>query len=72
MAKFKNFDAELARNGLNVGDVADYMGKTKQTIYGKMSGKIAITQDEMKSIQNFFSEKAGGTFTLDYLFATED
>ena len=60
MAKFKNFDAELARNGLSVNDVADYMGKTRQTIYCKMSGKVAITQDEMKSIQKFFSEKTGG------------
>ena len=71
MAKFKNFDAELARSGLKVGDLADYMGKTKQTIYNKLSGKVPITQDEMKSVQKFFSERTGGSYTLDYLFETE-
>lgn len=72
MAKFKNFDAELARNGLSVGDVAAYMDRTKQTVYAKLNGSVSVTFEDMKIMQKFFSEKTGGSFTLDYLFATDD
>ena len=65
---YPNINAELARSGLTVVMLADYMGMTKQNIYNKLHGRTAITQKDMKAIQEFFSVKGGGTYTLDYLF----
>ena len=66
---YPNIHAELARNGLTVSMLADYMGKTSQSVYNKLSGKTAITEKDMKDLQEFFKAKGGGTFTLDYLFS---
>lgn len=65
---YPNINAELARNGLTVAMLADYMGMTTQNVYNKLNGKTAVNQKDMKSIQDFLSVKGGGTFTLDYLF----
>lgn len=65
---YPNIHAELARNGLTVAILADFMGMTTQNIYNKLNGKTAITQKDMKQIQEFFRVKGCGTFTLDYLF----
>ena len=65
---YPNINAELARSGLTVAMLASFMGMTTQNIYNKLNGKTAITQKDMKAIQEFFSVKGGGAFTLDYLF----
>lgn len=65
---YPNIHAELARNGLTVAMLADFMGMTTQNIYNKLNGKTAINQKDIKTIQEFFRVKGGGTFTLDYLF----
>lgn len=67
---YPNINAELARNGLTVAMLADFMGMTVQNLYGKLKGKTAITEKDMKAIQEFFKAKGGGAFTLDYLFTT--
>lgn len=66
---YPNIRAELARNGLTVAMLADYMGMTSQNIYNKLNGKTAINEKDMKDIQGFFKAKGGGAFTLDYLFS---
>ena len=66
---YPNIHAELARNGLTVSMLADYMGKTSQSVYNKLSGKTTITEKDMKDLQEFFKAKGGGAFTLDYLFS---
>ena len=70
MAKYNNINAELARYGLRVADMAEFMGMTTANIYGKLNGHIAVTQKDMVAIQDFFRVKVGGSFTLDYLFAS--
>lgn len=65
---YPNINAELARNGLTVAMLADYMGMTTQNVYNKLNGKTAVNQKDMKTIQDFFRVKGCGTFTLDYLF----
>ena len=65
---YPNINAELARNGLTVAMLADYMGMTTQNVYNKLNGKTAVNQKDMKTIQDFFRVKCGGIFTLDYLF----
>lgn len=65
---YPNIHAELARSGLTIAMLADFMGMTTQNIYNKLNGKTAITQKDMKTIQEFFRVKDSGTFTLDYLF----
>lgn len=69
---YPNIRAELARNGLTVAMLADYMGMTSQNVYNKLSGKTTITKKDMKAIQVFFRVKGGGDFTLDYLFKDGD
>ena len=66
---YPNIRAELARNGLTVSMLADYIGMTSQSVYNKLEGKTAITEKDMKNLQEFFKAKVGGTFTLDYLFS---
>ena len=66
---YPNIHAELARNGLTVCMLAEYMGMTSQNVYNKLNGKTAITEKDMKDLQEFFKAKGGGTFTLDYLFS---
>ena len=66
---YPNIHAELARNGLTVSMLSDYMGMTSQNVYNKLSGKTAITKKDMKEFQEFFKAKGGGAFTLDYLFS---
>lgn len=65
---YPNIHAELARAGLTVAMLADYMNMTPQNVYNKLNGKTAVTQQDMKAIQTFLRVKGGGTFTLDYLF----
>lgn len=65
---YPNIYAELARAGLNAAKLADYMGMTRQNIYNKLNGKAAFNLKDMETIQEFFKEKAGGSFSLDYLF----
>jgi hypothetical protein len=67
---YPNISAEMARSGLTIAMLADFMGMTTQNVYNKFNGKTAITQRDMKSIQEFLRVKGGGTFTLDYLFNT--
>lgn len=69
---YPNIYAELARNGLTVATLADFMGMTVQNLYGKLRGNIALTEKDMKAIQEFFKAKGGGAFTLDYLFNNGD
>lgn len=69
---YPNIHAELARSGLTVIMLAEFMGMTTQNVYNKLNGKTAVTQKDMKTIQEFFSVKGCGTFTLDYLFKNED
>ena len=66
--RYPNIDAELARNGLTAAMLADFMGMTRQNVYNKLNGKAAVTLKDMEQVQEFFRVKAGGTFTLDYLF----
>lgn len=65
---YPNLKAELARCGLSVAMLADYMGMTHQNIYNKLNGKVVINNKDMRLIQEFFKAKGGGAFTLDYLF----
>lgn len=67
---YPNINAELARSGLNVIMLADFMGMSAQNLYKKLNGAINITEKDMNAIQNFFEVKECGAFTLDYLFTT--
>lgn len=68
---YPNLYAELARYGLTVSMLAEYMGMTSQNLYGKLRGSTVLTEKDMKAIQEFLV-KEGGAFTLDYLFESGD
>lgn len=65
---YPNIMAELARNGLSVAMLAEYMGRTTQNIYYKLNGRTEMTHKDMIKIQQFIHEYGGGVLTLDYLF----
>jgi hypothetical protein len=65
---YPNIHAELARNGLTVAMLADYLGMTRQNLYYKFSGKIDFSFRDMEAVQDFFKLKTGDSFSLDYLF----
>lgn len=69
---YPNIRAELARSGLTVPMLADYMGMTSQNLYNKLRGATSVSEGDMKKIQEFFIESGGGAFTLDYLFTNGD
>ena len=65
---YPNLNAELARIGASISDLAEYMDMTSQNLYNKVNGKTTISVKDMKAVQSFFIAKGGGAFTLDYLF----
>lgn len=69
---YPNIYAELARSGLTVAILAEFMGMSAQNVYKKLRGATAITEKDMKAVQNFFEVKECGAFTLDYLFTTNN
>lgn len=65
---YPNLRAELSRNGLNTGELADYMGISRQSLYYKLKGAVQFNERDMKAVQEFFKAKGGGALTLDYIF----
>ena len=68
---YPNLSAELARRNPSVRALAEYLEMTNQNLYSKLRGASLLSEKDMKGIQRFFIEKAGGTFTMDYLFSNE-
>lgn len=68
---YPNLSAELARSNQSVRALAEYLEMTNQNLYSKLRGASLLSEKDMKNIQRFFIEKAGGTFTMDYLFSNE-
>lgn len=68
---YPNLSAELARSNQSVRALAEYLKMTNQNLYSKLRGDSLLSERDMKGIQRFFIEKAGGTFTMDYLFSNE-
>nr|DAW56159.1 MAG TPA: C2 repressor [Caudoviricetes sp.] len=68
---YPNLSAELARNNQSVRALSDYLGMTSQNLYSKLRGASSLSEKDMKAIQRFFIVKAGGVFTMDYLFSNE-
>lgn len=68
---YPNLHAELARFGVNVATLAEYMGMTTQNLHSKLRGATKLNLKDMKAIQEFFA-KRGGAYTLDYLFYNGD
>lgn len=69
---YPNLYAELARNGLAVSKLAEFMGMTAQNLYGKLRGDTTLSAGDMKAIQEFFKENGAALFSLDYLFSNGD
>lgn len=67
--RFRNLEAEFARMGLSVDEVAQTLGFAKALIYNRLSGKTNWTLGDMLKIQKFINDKTKAHYTLDYLFA---
>jgi hypothetical protein len=67
--RFKNLEAEFARMGLSVEEVANELGFSKVLIYNRLNGKTNWTLKDMVKIQSFVNAKTQSHYTLDYLFA---
>lgn len=67
--RFKNLEAEFARMGLSVEEVASKLGFAKALIYNRLSGKTNWTLGDMLKLQKFINDRTQSHYTLDYLFA---
>lgn len=64
MAKFKNLEAEMVRNGLNCENIAEKLDITPQTARRKLNGDIGITIAEAKAIKSLFQ----ADFTIENIY----
>lgn len=63
-----NLKAEMARNNVEVTDIALAIGQHRNTVSNKIMGKRAFTVPEAVKIkQDFFPD-----LSIDYLFATNN
>lgn len=61
---YENLRAEMARKQLTIGEIANFLGITRDTLGGKFSGKRPISLDEaLRIAREFFPEH-----NLYYLF----
>lgn len=65
---YRNLRAEMARQGVTVGDIAEALGVRKATASDKLNGRYRFYFDETMKIKNrFFSDHS-----LEYLFKRDD
>ena len=65
---YRNLKAEMARNNLNMGHLADLLEVRRATISDKMNGKNSFYYDEAKKIKETYFP----SFSIEYLFETDD
>lgn len=63
----KNLRAEMARERVTIGAVADLIGRTRDTVANKIDGDSNFTIEEAQEIRDKFFPG----LTLEYLFAKE-
>lgn len=64
---YPNLKAEMARKGVTLSVLADYLGITIGTLSLKLNGKYPITWDEAIKIKKFL----GVDISLEVLFSEE-
>jgi len=64
----KNLKAEMAREGITISDIAEFLGVRHATISDKVNGKFRFYYDEAIKIKNHFFPNC----SLEYLFENED
>ena len=65
---YHNLDAEMARNKIEVADIARVIGKDKRTAYNKLTGVTGLLLEEARAIRdNLFPNLEFG-----YLFAKDE
>lgn len=69
---YKNLYAEMSRYGYRVKDIAYYLEMTQQNLYSKIAGNTSFKENELFKIVDFFVEKEGVKFTIEYLFERSD
>ncbi len=70
--RFKNLEAEFARMGLSVEEVANKLGFAKCVMYNRLANKTKWTLNDMLKVQKFVNDGTNQRLTLDYLFAKGD
>lgn len=66
--KYKNLRAEMARNGVSVGDLADSLEVRFATVSDKLNGRSRFYWDEVNRIRTKFFPAC----TLEYLFELDE
>lgn len=64
---YPNLKAEMARKGVTLGVLAEFLGVTIGTLSLKLNGKYPITWDEANKIKKFL----GVDISLEVLFSEE-
>ncbi len=64
---FRNLEAEMARNKLNIKSLSEKTGIKYESLKNKMSGSTEFKRNEMISIRKEFPD-----CSLEYLFQTDE
>lgn len=63
----RNLRAEMARYGVTIGDIADFLGVRYATVSDKINGRYRFYYDEAVRIKNRFFPECD----IEYLFAND-
>ena len=69
--QYPNLSSEMSRFNIAPEDIATVIGKIVSNVRAKLRGDYAFSLDESCKIRDYFNEKYGTAFTIDYLFSTE-
>ena len=66
---YPNLQAELARYGIEIAELSEVLGTSKQNVYNKLKKRSAWSLSDMTKIQAYINDNSNGvSYTLDYLF----
>ena len=69
---YPNLMAELARHGIEVSDLSELLGTSRQNVYHKLNKRSAWSLADMTKIQSYINDNSNGeSYTLDYLFTEQ-
>lgn len=67
---YRNFRAEMVRNGISKHDILDLLEISNNTYYSKLAGRTEFKLSEVEKILALFYRKSGKVYSVEYLFDT--
>jgi len=65
---YPNLEAELARAGIDKKELANVIGKSKNTLYSRLNGKTELTLSEARIIRAYLEKRTNKPMYFNRLF----